>query len=377
MTEVEYLETVCNAFAGGVRQLPLNWHRLPPAARLAHAKALHAELLASTDPAAQRFRQSNRRLFPPPPPVPTTSPAMLIRPAYVPPDVTEPPPPPALVQSATPPKASFPLLVNCDLHGAGDAVVMAWIAEGSKGSATECRLHATGQKRELLEAFCQAVEPSDEDSTNTFAAYAVEQKTHGGGSRVIQRGQCLGIQTTPKRPPYKLNHADKAWADSLGDRPTLVFPNVDDGTREWPPFYWLELYEALESAGMNPHFIGRDRDSRYHHVAHYHADRRWGELMHAMLAARAVIGNDSGPMHVAGTLGVLTFALLGPTTATMCNHMPSVIPLSAKAEEIDCVGCWYHRPYNSTCKIGCAALSHLLPEQVFAAVKERAGNGTR
>lgn len=62
MTELEYLETACNAYALGLRPFPADWATITPTARLTIAKSLHAELAKSPDAAA--FRKQNPRLFP-------------------------------------------------------------------------------------------------------------------------------------------------------------------------------------------------------------------------------------------------------------------------------------------------------------------------
>lgn len=62
-TDLEYIETACNAFACGEKPRHPGWHTMPPEARLAHAKTLHAELLANKSPEAERFRRQNGRLF--------------------------------------------------------------------------------------------------------------------------------------------------------------------------------------------------------------------------------------------------------------------------------------------------------------------------
>lgn len=302
---------------------------------------------------ASDFRRAHPRMF-------------SLQPAQIPIMQTFPPPAPRPAQPVQR-DPNAPIVVNCDLHGAGDAVVMAWIAQGADG---KLRLYATGAKRALLEAFGQPVLNRSDGAMDTFAAYAVETKARGSKVRVQQRGAFLGIATQPVRPTPRLRDEDRAFADSLGDNPVLLYPGCDDGTREWPPFYWLDLYERLAAAGMNPHLLCRDPDYRYSSLPTYHEGRTWPENMHAMLAARVVVGNDSGPMHVAGTLDVPMIALLGPTTCSMCCHMPSVIPLQASEEEIFCVGCWHNTPeFRPACRYGCAALGHILPKTVFETIE--------
>ena len=267
------------------------------------------------------------------------------------------------------------ITVNCDIHGAGDALIMAWVAEGSRGFKPECKLFARGAKRELLEAFGQEVTDDATGARDTFRAYAQEMEGRGCGSRVWQRGNYLGFKSAPKRPRYVLKDTDDALA-RITEGGILIFPNTADGSREWPPFYWIELFGLLESAGLKPHIVTPIHDTRYSHLRS-HCDYRWPEVMAAMLRSKAVVCNDSGPMHIAGTLDVLTFALLGPTTETIHNHMPSVVGLAASKEDIDCIGCHFQVPYCAACKSGCSGLSHLLPQSVFSSITERLAHAPR
>lgn len=259
------------------------------------------------------------------------------------------------------------VLVNCNPHGYGDAVVMAWIAEGSKHAEKKCRLFATGSKRQLLEAFGQNVAPTPAGSIDTFPAYSAELRDKAP-SRVIQRGRFLGITTQPARPSYQIVDRHLQWAaENVTRRSVLLFPNTAQGAREWPPLYWVELAELLKTAGLDPIVAVGRFDPRYASLNQW-VIKPWGKVLAAMLAARCVVANDSGPLHIAGTLDVPTFALLGPTTAAVFNHMPSVVGLAASPVDIDCVGCYFHHPFSENCQSGCVALSHLMPARVAKAV---------
>jgi FkbM family methyltransferase len=94
----------------------------------------------------------------------------------------------------------------------------------------------------------------------------------------------------------------------------------------------------------------------------------WRETAALMAQADVVVANDSGPMHLAGTLGVTTIALLGPTTDGVTAHMASVHCLSVSKRELDCVGCWGRYGYDSSCDLGCTALSMLSVDRVASAV---------
>ncbi len=260
------------------------------------------------------------------------------------------------------------IVVDCNKHGYGDAVTMAWIAEGSKNGPVYCRLHATGSRKVLLKALGQEVVQATDDMKTTFLAYSHELGQRGAGSRVIQRGRFLGIPTMPVRPTCTIPHRDTEWAkQAIPDKTVLLFPNTMHGAREWPTMYWIELYHQLQRVGLNPLVMMGKRDGRYDGMNSLSA-LPWPKTMAAMLQSYMVVGNDSGPMHVAGTLDVKTVALLGPTTSAVHNWMPSVVGLSALPTDIDCVGCYFHAPHREHCEWGCVALSHLLPERVLEVV---------
>lgn len=101
--------------------------------------------------------------------------------------------------------------------------------------------------------------------------------------------------------------------------PLVLAPGSGDRAKCWPQAHWLALAERLAAAGgaiavlVGP--VERERDD----------PRRWpwrcpvafpatpdAQALAATLAtARAFVGNDSGPSHLAAMLGVPTVALFG------------------------------------------------------------------
>lgn len=106
----------------------------------------------------------------------------------------------------------------------------------------------------------------------------------------------------------------------LAARDTLMLaPGSGAIAKNWPAAHWQELAAAMHHQGvpigvlLGP--VERERDD----------PRRWPwsvpvafveprdaiELAHALAAARAFVGNDSGPAHLAAMLAVPTLALFG------------------------------------------------------------------
>lgn len=99
----------------------------------------------------------------------------------------------------------------------------------------------------------------------------------------------------------------------------VLAPGSGAVAKNWPAAHWRELAATMQRQGVplavlvGP--VERDRDD----------PRRWPwpvpvrflappdtiELAHTLAAARAFVGNDSGPAHLAAMLGVPTLALFG------------------------------------------------------------------
>jgi ADP-heptose:LPS heptosyltransferase len=114
--------------------------------------------------------------------------------------------------------------------------------------------------------------------------------------------------------------ARAASSSVVAARDTLLLaPGSGAVAKNWPAVHWQQLAAAMHRQGVpiavlvGP--VERERDD----------PRRWPwpvpvafvepadtiELAHALAAARAFVGNDSGPAHLAAMLGVPTLALFG------------------------------------------------------------------
>lgn len=272
------------------------------------------------------------------------------------------------------------VVLNADLHGFGDAMVTAWIAEGSKDGPVKLIHHATGTKRDFLELFQQEVTPDAEGAVSTFRAYEIEtRRERGSVPRVLSRGRQLGILSAPKRPRLRQLPAESLeWAAHLRIAHTegeqkpfvLLFPQTCYRSREWPAAYWVDLSWTLWKSGYGVAFCLHPHDERFANSPRFYRNYSWQHTVALMLAADLVVGIDSAPIHVAGTLDRPTLALLGPTTPGVISHCPSVRCLSAPPERMECVGCVFNAPYRAACDQGCMALSRLFVEDVVDAIRE-------
>lgn len=271
-----------------------------------------------------------------------------------------------------PPNVGRVVVVNCDSHGYGDAVVTAWIAEGTKDATPRIACHATGRKKEFLELFGQTVLPAMPLMTSPAAGFDVERRG-SSAPRWVNWYRSLGIQHTAlARPAVSIPDRDNEWAEGLLKGTVIgIAPQTTHTPREWPPIYWKELYAAIREMGLPVAWLGLP-DSRYSELDELKTlGDSWSRAAAAINRCSVVIGNDSAMAHVAGTIGVPTIAILGPTTEAAFSHMPSVHCLATPKRVVECSGCAYGFGYdNLICKRGCAALSNVIPKQVMEKIKE-------
>lgn len=137
-------------------------------------------------------------------------------------------------------------------------------------------------------------------------------------------------------------------------RTVVLVPGAGHRAKQWPPRRFAEVTGALARAGYNPLYVlgpaelerGLDRADLMPKGCEVPvvtpADH--DELTQLLRHARLVIGNDSGPLHLAALHGVPVLALFGPAPAgAWCPHgaTPFASPLacapcSATLRELAC-----------------------------------------
>lgn len=109
---------------------------------------------------------------------------------------------------------------------------------------------------------------------------------------------------------------------SADPRDVLVHPGSGSPRKNWPAERYAELVRRLRDAGQSVRIVvGEVEQERwpdsvrdqFESLASVVRPQTYVELMDALLNARAFVGNDSGPGHLAGILGVPTLTLFGPT----------------------------------------------------------------
>src|SRR5205823_6057326 len=89
-----------------------------------------------------------------------------------------------------------------------------------------------------------------------------------------------------------------------------------------------------------------------------------------LAAANALVGVDSGPLHVAGALGRFSVALFGPTSGDLRIH-PNA-PVALITADVSCLGCHHSPTGHLHWKTGCPneiiCMRRISAKTVFEAV---------
>jgi ADP-heptose:LPS heptosyltransferase len=257
--------------------------------------------------------------------------------------------------------------------GLGDIVMLAWLAEGAKAGPSPIVFH---RKRDLeLMTLLGLQVDAEPGGISLDPVFPVEVGDHCRRPRLDYIREFLGVTTPLARPLVKIASEDQIWAaktvKELGSPLVLLFPQVVWKTREWPASYWVELAWNLKENGCAVHVLFAGEDARFKNTPSFQWNAPFRQIAALMRHAALVIGNDSFPVHLAGTVGVPTLALMGPTRSTVFSHMPEVECLSSS---LDCTGCHFQPPFRAACDQGCMSLYRLFPEDVLRRALQVIGN---
>ena len=254
--------------------------------------------------------------------------------------------------------------------GLGDDFMLLWIAETLRRRSHKVSLYA--HRSLYIKPFWKAVKDVQKfpRSKKKLMVSPVEMWTKEAEGMTRMQALCsklpkkLAPLTTLRRPECKISLKDQTDLEDY-----VVFaPFSAWANREWNQHHWRQLSTFLYNAtGKRPVIIGtNDRlsDMKDFTGCRYYYNLPPEKLYPLLANAKAVVGNDSGPVHMAGTLGVNTLVLTA-AFFRLWDHYGTVFEVQAKG---DCVNCKFQRDrgYQDRCMAGCNQLRHnLKPERAF------------
>jgi ADP-heptose:LPS heptosyltransferase len=256
--------------------------------------------------------------------------------------------------------------------GLGDLVMWAWLAEGARQGPDPLVFH---RKRNLgLMTMLGLVVDPEPGGRSVDAVFKLEVEDGGRRSRLDYLQDFLGISVALARPPVTVSAADEAWAAEIAGTLTsplvLVFPQAVWTPREWPPSYWVDVVWKLQAREVSTVTMFAGDDARFKNTPKYFWNTPLPRIAALMRRAAVVVGNDSFPAHLAGTVGVPTLAVMGPTRPTVFSHLAEVTCMTS---DLECTGCHFQKPFRAACDQGCMSLFRLFPDRVVDRVLELIG----
>jgi len=179
-------------------------------------------------------------------------------------------------------------------------------------------------------------------------------------------------------PRLRPTNADARALEALlggeGERPILLAPGASYGpTKRWPASSFAALGDRLvDTLGGSILLTGAEADrpvceevrTRLRAPARNLAGQTTiGQLVALCSAARLVVSNDSGAMHVAAATGAPLVAVFGSTSPEWTGPSGERVRIVRRAEP--CAPC-----FRASCEIGIVCLTRITTEEVFAACRE-------
>jgi len=126
-----------------------------------------------------------------------------------------------------------------------------------------------------------------------------------------------------------------------------IFPGSGHSAKNWPPERFAAIARELARDGYQPvQILGRAEQERHIRLPDVpeHCPPNLAELAEILANMRLVLGNDSGPLHLAAWLGVPCVALFGPSDARRwgppgSRHLSSPLPCAPCTHDMLRLGC--------------------------------------
>jgi lipopolysaccharide heptosyltransferase II len=177
------------------------------------------------------------------------------------------------------------------------------------------------------------------------------------------------IQITPDEAAAAAAAAQEAGLD-LAEPYVVLSPGANWPNKRWPLRLFAVLADRLRDAGLIPVLSGGPGDALLAEEISAATARApvdltgktsLKQLAHIIKNARALVGGDTGPMHLAAALATPVVALHGPTDTIRNGPYGSGHRAIVTARE--CAGCW-----RRACPQGLDCLDGISVDQVYEAL---------
>jgi len=295
-----------------------------------------------------------------------------------------------------------PPLLDIQDNGMGDVVLACWIIESAAARGLQVQVNPRNwhDLPRLLGMPAAAVTRRNGPSATGSHEIGLKYEYHAvhdnlaEGTRPATRfalwSESLGL-TGPKRPElpavrprYCEDLVDRDWAaeqwSKFGAEPiaprVVVFSDSARSLRRWPASHFRALVALLRADGWHVAAMASRRDAVETLGCRFWYGFGIGRVAAMVAQADLVIAGDTGPAHLAGTIGTPTLALCGPTIGRVVfGHDANVRALHAgPGAAPPCAPCHFSTAmgYGESCRTqGCGALSALDPALVHRAARSR------
>jgi heptosyltransferase-1 len=268
-----------------------------------------------------------------------------------------------------------------DAKGIGDAICGVYTACGLADRGHLVTFHAkhTAWLKWFKHPNLTIVPEKDPQVFNANAGYPEQLEASRTGtceSRSLWYMQNLHtLHPVIKGKPQPARPLEYEKLGTCSDLPTdyiVLAPFSAYEDRQWDIHHWRMLAKLLMNEGHTVIAIGSPTDGDRLTEAFTKSGVRyfWGQspewVVNAICNAKILIGNDSGPAHVAGLYGSKAIALCGQIDGNFVfRHSPTVKPVMPP-EQIPCRMCHWtpQGGFTSVCDRKCSALQLISPFEV-------------
>jgi heptosyltransferase-1 len=159
----------------------------------------------------------------------------------------------------------------------------------------------------------------------------------------------FGIHITEDEAEKAISKAQEYGLD-LGKPYIILAPGANWPNKCWPAIRFAELADRLALEGITPVVVGGPKEKPLFDEIAKHMKTEpvnlvgrttLKELAYVIQRARAFVGGDTGPMHLAAAMGTKVVALFGPTDPK--RNGPYGEEHEVLTVERECQGCWERR----------------------------------